>query len=102
MIGTGWTGSLRARSAGIPLALAALLFASADSAQAMCSSSERRVFFVEFDDGSAKPDETLPERLSALLLPSTAGGRYVSSYTVLASGDIGEGANWDNASESAR
>jgi hypothetical protein len=102
VIGTGGTGSLRARSAGILFVLAALLFASANPAQAMCSSSERRVFFVEFDDGSAKPDETLPERLSALLLPSTAGGRYVSSYTVLASGDIGEGADWDRAPESAR
>jgi hypothetical protein len=60
------------------------------------------VFFVEFDDGSAKLDSALSERLSAFLLPSITSGRYVSSYIVLASGDIGEGADWDNAPESAR
>lgn len=102
MIRAGSTSGLRAKRARFLLVVAALLVVPEYPARALCASSERRVFFVEFDDGSAKLDEALRDRLSAFLLPSTTGGRYVSSYIVLASGDIGEGADWDNAPQSAR
>lgn len=95
-------GAFRAVSARHLFVLVALLFASADPAQALCASSERRVFFVEFDAGSTKLDEALSGRLSSFLLPSVTGGRYVTSYIVLASGDIAEGADWDKAQETAR
>jgi hypothetical protein len=110
----GWAASLvrsgtaaallrpAATGARLLFVLVALLFAAPDPARALCVSSERRVFFVEFDEGSTKLDEALSGRLSSFLLPSIAGGRYVTSYIVLASGDIAEGVDWDNAEEKAR
>ena len=67
-----------------------------------CATSERSVFFVEFDDGSAALPASVGERLSAQLLPSISGQKYVDSYFILASGDVAEGAAWNEAPQSAR
>jgi len=89
---------------GIGLLLAALLFglATHSSPAAACASSERSVFYVEYDEGSAALPGSIAERLRAQLLPSLSGQKYVASYYVLASGDVAEGAAWDSAPQAAR
>jgi hypothetical protein len=86
------------------LALACLLLGLGAQASpaAACVSSERSVFFVEFEEGSAAVPGGFAERLAAQLLPSISGQKYVASYSVVASGDVAEGAPWDAAPESAR
>ena len=78
------------------------LGAQPSPAMAYCSSSERSVFFVEFEQGSAALPAGVRGRLAARLLPSLSGGRYVDSYFILASGDIAEGSDWEAAPDSAR
>lgn len=71
-------------------------------ADAYCGSAERRVFYVMFETGSAVPGKDLRERLAAYLSASVSADSRVASYYVLASGDIGEGADWAGASMRAR
>gem|GEM_PF-7091327 len=97
---------MRAANAGArtKLALAALLLGAGVqvSPALACVSSERSVFYVEYDDGSAALPASVGERLREQLLPSISGQKYVDSYFILASGDVAEGAPWDAANESAR
>lgn len=72
------------------------------SPAAACVSSQRSVFFVEFEEGSAVLPEPLAERFRAQLLGSISGQKYVASYGILASGDVAEGTPWNDASESVR
>lgn len=74
----------------------------ASPVNAYCGSSDRRVFYVEFKAGSSTVGESLRRRLMAYLLPSISADSYVASYYVLASGDIGEGADWARATARAR
>lgn len=76
-------------------------YASASTAL-LCSTSERSVFFVEFAEGSATLTTEVHGRFFSHIFPRLAGGRYVDSLYVLASGDIAEGDDWDKASAQAR
>lgn len=93
--------SERAGSAGIrkTLIFGFLLLGAGVQAvpAAACISSERSVFYVEFDDGSAALPGATAERFRAHLLPSISGQKYVDSYFILASGDVAEGAAWNAA-----
>jgi hypothetical protein len=71
-------------------------------ADAYCGSSDRKLFYVLFETGSAVPGKDLRARLTAYLSPSVSADSRVASYYVLASGDIGEGADWAGASMRAR
>lgn len=98
-------GSLRKLAwPALALALCASGPAGASSASAamLCSTAERSVFFVEFAEGSATLTTEVQGRFFSHIFPQLAGGRYVDSLYVLASGDIAEGADWDKASAEAR
>ena len=98
--------SMRTRfsASRIKLILASLLLGAGVqvSPAAACATSERSVFFVEFDDGISALEGATAERFRAQLLPFLTAPKYVDSYYVLASGDVGEGADWNAASERAR
>ncbi|HEY0412441.1 MAG TPA: hypothetical protein VGD66_04800 [Allosphingosinicella sp.] len=57
---------------------------------------------MEFKTGSSIVGTNVRERLTAYLLPSMSADLRIASYYVLASGDIGEGADWTHASVRAR
>ncbi len=89
-------------------AAAALLLAAcapavlAPPASAMCANVKRSVYFVEFAPGSDALPPNLADAFGAHLAPDLGTGRYVDSYTILASGDLAEGAEWDSAPPEAR
>jgi len=93
---------------GAARAAAALVLAACTSAvlappaSALCANVKRSVFFVEFGEGSDSLPPNLAAAFGAHLAPDLATGRYVDSYTILASGDLAEGADWDRASPETR
>lgn len=93
----------RAIRAAAALALAGCSAAIvAPPASAMCSNATRTVHFVEFAEGSDALPPNLKAAFDARLAPDLGTGRYVDSYTILASGDLAEGAEWDGAAAEAR
>jgi hypothetical protein len=95
------------RSAGLAAAAWALaVIASAGfapPASAFCSMATPNVFFFEFAPGEHEVPPALVRAFVAHLFPDLAGGdRYVDSYTILASGDLAEGPEWDDATPAAQ
>ncbi|HEY5721828.1 MAG TPA: hypothetical protein VIT45_05850 [Allosphingosinicella sp.] len=93
--------------AAMRVAAALLLAAGASAvlappASAFCANVKRSVYFVEFAPGSDALPPNLAAAFSAHLAPDLGTGRYVDSYTILASGDLAEGAEWDSAPSEAR
>lgn len=103
------TRSLFSKFGGAAARVAALLLLAggassvmAPPASAFCMSAKRSVFFVEFAQGSDSLPAELRSAFAAHLAPDLGVGRYVDSYTILASGDLAEGAEWDGAPAEAR
>lgn len=83
-------------------ALAALALAAGPARGAAFCSSTPTVTYVHFPIGSAQlPDRVASEHV-AKLAPLISSSSRLVSYSILAMGDLAEGAEWDNASAEAR